>query len=94
MNIVVRCGCGGVQTYVKSTMTVFSLPDPDSTHVGKEKIRSLAQKYQGTSFAEHLEAIAKKSGRYAFYISTTGAPTDSEQSITAMYNLISAKKVY
>lgn len=90
MNVVVRCGCGGVQTYVKSTMTVFSLPDPDSTHVGKEKIRSLAQKYQGTSFAEHLEAIAKKSGRYAFYISTT----EDNSSIVAMYNLITAKKVY
>lgn len=90
MNVVVRCGCGGVQTYVKSAIAAFSLPEPDEEHVGKEKIKKLAERFSGTTFAEHLEAISKKSGRYAFYISTT----EDNSSIVAMYNLISAKKVY
>lgn len=94
MNIVVRCGCGGVQTYVKSSITALALEEPCATYVGKEKIRSFAQKYPGTNLAAHLEAVAKKNGRYAFYISTTGEQSDTVQDITAMYNLITGKKVY
>lgn len=89
MNVIVRCGCGGIQKYIESSLSLLSLPAPDETYVGKEKIRKLAAQYPGTSFAQHLQAIAKKSGRYAFYIST-----DEKQSITAMYNLITGKKVY
>lgn len=89
MNIIARCGCGGITSYIENSMKLLSLPSPSETCVGKEKIRSLASQYPGTSLAEHLGAIAKKSGRYAFYIST-----DDTQSITAMYNLITGKKAY
>ena len=89
MNVIVRCGCGGIQKYIESSIALLSLPTPDDTFVGKEKIRKLASLHPGTNLAEHLGAIAKKSGRYAFYIST-----DDTQSITAMYNLITGKKVY
>lgn len=89
MNVIVRCGCGGISTYVENSMKVLSLPAPEETCVGKEKIRKLAEKYPNTPFAEHLGVIAKKSGRYAFYIST-----DSNNQITAMYNLVTGKKVY
>lgn len=89
MNIIARCGCGGIQKYIESSVTLLDLPAPCETLVGKEKIRKLAAQYPGTNLAEHLGAIAKKSGRYAFYIST-----DDIQNITAMYNLITGKKVY
>lgn len=89
MNVLCRCSCGGVQTYIKSSMGLLKLSAPDESFVGKEKIRKLAAQYPDTSFAQHLQAIAKKSGRYAFYIST-----DETHSITAMYNLITGKKVY
>lgn len=89
MNIVVRCSCGGVSTYVENSIKVLGLAAPDSTFVGKDKIRTLAQKYPGTPLAEHLQVLAKKAGRYAFYISA-----DEAQKITAMYNLINGKKVY
>jgi len=89
MNIVVRCSCGGVSTYVENSIKVLGLAAPDSTFVGKDKIRTLAQKYPGTPLAEHLQVLAKKAGRYAFYISTS-----DKNEITAMYNLINGKKVY
>ena len=89
MNIVVRCGCAGASTYTDKSIKVLKLPAPENTYVGKDKIRALANSYQGTPFAQHLEAIAKKSGRYSFYISTNEA-----NEITDMYNLISGKKVY
>lgn len=89
MNVIVRCGCGGIYSYIENSMKLLSLSAPDDTFVGKEKIRKLAALYPGTNFAEHLGVIAKKSGRYAFYISTDGT-----QSIAAMYNLITGKKVY
>ena len=91
MNIVVRCGCGGVQTYVESSIKALKLAAPDNTFVGKEKIRTFASQYPGTNLSQHLDVVAKKSGRYAFYISTTGEP---KHDITAMYNLITGKKVY
>lgn len=94
MNIVVRCSCGGVQTYVENSIKILNLAAPDNTYVGKEKIRKLAEQYQGTPFAQHLQVVAKKSGRYAFYISTDHDSSEKEQNITAMYNLISGKKVY
>lgn len=95
MNVIVRCSCGGIATYVEKSMKLLSLPVPCETYVGKEKIRKLASLYPNTSFAEHLQAIAKKSGRYAFYISTDNTPLVTEdQNITAMYNLITGKKVY
>lgn len=89
MNVIVRCGCGGISSYIENSIKLLSLSAPDDTFVGKEKIRKLAAQYPGTNLAEHLGVIAKKSGRYAFYIST-----DATQSITAMYNLITGKKVY
>lgn len=89
MNIVARCGCGGVQNYVKSSMELFKLPAPDETAVGKEKIRALMNRFPNTNLSAHLDAVAKKSGRYAFYIQST-----EEHDISAMYNLITGKKVY
>ena len=91
MNIIVRCGCGGIQNYIKSSMDILKLaPVTDQeTFVGKEKIRKLAEQYPGTPLAQHLGVVAKKSGRYAYYITT-----DDNQEITAMYNLIKGQKVY
>lgn len=89
MNVIVRCGCGGIQKYIESSIALLKLQAPSESYVGKEKIRKLAAQYPGTSLAQHLQAIAKKSGRYAFYIST-----NEEQGITAMYNLVTGKKVY
>ena len=89
MNIICRCGCDGIQNYIKSSMSLLKLASPEEEYVGKEKIRKLAEKYPGTTLAQHLGVIAKKSGRYAYYISTNDA-----NEITAMYNLIKGQKVY
>jgi hypothetical protein len=89
MNIVVRCSCGGVTTYVGNSIKMLNLAAPDSEYVGKDKIRKLAEENAGTPLGSHLQAVAKKSGRYAFYISA-----NEKQEITAMYNLINGKKVY
>lgn len=91
MNIIVRCGCGGIQNYIKSSMDILKLAPvtEQETFVGKEKIRKLAEQYPGTLLAQHLGVIAKKSGRYAYYITT-----DDSHEITAMYNLIKGQRVY
>lgn len=94
MNIIVRCGCGGIQNYIKSSMDILKLPVPCAEYVGKEKIRTLAERYPGTPLAQHLGVVAKKSGRYAYYISTSATPSEPNQEITAMYNLIKGQKVY
>lgn len=89
MNIIVRCGCGGIQNYIKSSMDILKLATPIAEHVGKDKIRKLAEQYPGTPLAQHLGVVAKKSGRYAYYISTNDA-----NEIVAMYNLIKGQRVY
>ena len=89
MNIIVRCGCGGIQNYIKSSMDILKLATPSAEYVGKEKIRTLAEQYPDTLLAQHLGVIAKKSGRYAYYITA-----DDNHEITAMYNLIKGQKVY
>lgn len=91
MNIIVRCGCGGIQNYIKSSMDILKLAPvtEQETFVGKEKIRTLAEQYPGTPLAQHLGVVAKKSGRYAYYIST-----NDTNEIVAMYNLIKGQKVY
>lgn len=91
MNIIVRCGCGGIQNYIKSSMDILKLASvaEQDTYVGKDKIRKLAEKYPGSQFAQHLGVIAKKSGRYAYYIETNDA-----NEIVAMYNLIKGQKAY
>lgn len=89
MNIIVRCGCGGIQNYIKSSMNLLKLASPDEEYVGKEKIRKLAEKYPDTTLSQHLGVIAKKNGRYAYYISA-----NEVNEITAMYNLIKGQKVY
>lgn len=88
MNVVVRCSCGGVQTYVASSIKALGLAEPDDVYVGKEKIRKLASQYPDTNLSRHLDAISKKSGRYAFYI------TIGNGDIAALYNLITGKKAY
>lgn len=91
MNIIVRCGCGGIQNYIKSSMDILKLAPvtEQETFVGKEKIRKLAEQYPGTPLAQHLGVVAKKSGRYAYYITTNDV-----NEIVAMYNLIKGQKVY
>lgn len=89
MNIIVRCGCGGIQNYIKSSMSLLKLASPEEEYVGKDKIRKLAEQYPGTPLAQHLGVVAKKSGRYAYYISTNDA-----NEIAAMYNLIKGQRVY
>lgn len=89
MNIIVRCGCGGIQNYIKSSMDILKLATPSAEYVGKDKIRKLAEQYPGTPLAQHLGVVAKKSGRYAYYISTNDA-----NEIVAMYNLIKGQRVY
>ena len=62
MNIIVRCGCGGIQNYIKSSMDILKLAPvtEQETFVGKEKIRKLAEQYPGTPLAQHLGVVAKK----------------------------------
>ena len=88
MNVVVRCSCGGVQAYVASSIKTLGLAEPNDVYVGKEKIRKLASQYPDTNLSRHLDAISKKSGRYAFYI------TISNGDVAALYNLITGKKAY
>lgn len=91
MKCIVRCGCGGIQTYIKSSIDALGLSPvgEENTYIGRDKIQKLSREYRDTPFGEHLVAIGKKSGRFAFYIET-----NDKNEISSMYNLINGKKVY
>lgn len=90
MNVILRCGCGGIQTHVEKSMGLLKLSPANETYIGKEKIRKFAASLpSGSNAREYIESIAKKSGRYAFYMSLTEAGD-----ITALYNMMTGKKVY
>lgn len=90
MNVILRCGCGGIQTHVEKSMGLLKLAPANETYIGKEKIRKFAASLPAESNArQYMDSIAKKSGRYAFYMTLTG-----DGDITALYNLVTGKKVY
>lgn len=89
MNVILRCGCGGVTTYVKNSMGLLKLSPADQEIVGKEKIRKFSTGFPQGPVRSHLDVIAKKSGRYAYYLSL-----GENNEMTALYNLIKGQKVY
>lgn len=90
MNVVLRCSCGGIQTHVEKSMGLLKLAPANETFIGKEKIRKFAASLPAESNArQYMDSIAKKSGRYAFYMALNG-----EGDILSLYNLVTGKKVY
>lgn len=88
---IVRCGCGGIKTYVENSMAKLfpkkNLSDIPE-YVGKGNIANLISAYPNTNLAAHMSAISKKSGRFAYYVTA-----NDEGDITSLYNLINGNKV-
>lgn len=90
MNVVLRCGCGGIQTHVEKSMGLLKLAPANETYIGKEKIRKFASSLAlGSNARNYIDAIAKRSGRYAYYMAL-----NSDGDVTALYNLVTGKKTY
>lgn len=89
-NGLVVHNCGGIQTYVEKSMGLLKLPPANETYIGKEKIRKFASSLAlGSNARNYIDAIAKRSGRYAYYMALNG-----DGDVAALYNLVTGKKTY
>jgi len=91
MEFIVACSCSGVKE--KSTKA-YKIIKPDTElpelFVGKDKMRSVAAKFPADSnAAKHLTALAKKAGRFAYYISID----EETQNIVEIYDLLTGKRL-
>jgi len=87
---ILACSCGGMKERAAKAFKI-AFPDDEMPEelVGKDNIRKLIAKYPAESnFAKQLAAIVKKSGRYAYFIEH-----DDEYNITALYDLMTGKRI-
>lgn len=90
MKWIVRCTCGGVKTKMESAMQMIAPGEPLPPEVkGGDAIRKLAEQYPGTTLASHLLALAKKHGRYCYYIEAT-----EKGDLKDMRDLFTGRRMY
>lgn len=88
---IFNCTCSGVR---EKSVAAFKAMFPDEEmpemKAGKEKIKEFANSFPSDSNAsKHLSAIAKKSGRFSYYISIS-----DNYDIEEMIDLRTGKRVY
>lgn len=72
MKYIIRCTCGGVKTKMEAAMQLLAPGESLPPEVrGGDAIMKMARKWQGTNFGNHLLVLAKKHGRYCYYIEIT-----------------------
>ena len=90
MKYIIRCTCGGVKTKMEAAMKVLAPGEPLPPEVkGSDAIYALANQHKGTNFARHLEALAKKRGRYCYYIEA-----DDKWDIVDIRDLLTGRRLY
>lgn len=66
---IIRCTCGGVKTKMESAMQLIAPGEPlPKEYKGHDAANALAEKYPNTNLAAFVTDIAKKRGRYCYYI--------------------------
>lgn len=88
MELIVTCRCPGAK---EKAMSAFKLMFPGREcpiiYVGDDNIISASEKTKNENLARYLKAIAKKSGKFAYYIKT------DDTTIALLYDLFAGKKV-
>ena len=71
MRYIIRCSCGGVKTKMEAAMKLIAPYEPlPPEYKGSEKMLELAEKHPHTPFADLLLTLAKKRGRFCYYVET------------------------
>lgn len=90
MKCIIRCACGGIKTYIEKSMELlYPGKELPKEYLGRTAMKELMNEYPDTNLSRHLEAMSKKSGRYAYYIEY-----DDKGDIVDMANLVTGKKTY
>ena len=89
MKIIVVCTCSGMFEQAKAAYYIL-YPNTELPEVykGKDAVRSLADGQPDNNLKKYLTAVAKKNGRFAFYIES-----DDNGDIKEVYNLMTGKRV-
>ena len=85
---IVVCGCSNVPDKAKMAFNIaFPRQDFPDVFRGTSKIQQLANTKPDTNLSKYLLAIAKKNGRYAYYIE------EQDGDIVMNYDLLKGKRV-
>lgn len=83
------CKCSGLR---ETAVAAFNISFPEQSlpkiYRGEGEIQKLADTFPDTNFSRYLKAIAKKNGRYAYYLKA-----DDEYNITMNYDLLKGKRI-
>lgn len=89
LKAIVCCGCGGIG---KKAEYAFKIAFPDDEvpeiHKGKDAVRRLAEQNPNTNFERYMRGVAKKSGKWAYYVAT-----NEQGDITELYDLLAGKRI-
>lgn len=83
------CGCNNQD---KKAEYAFRIAFPDSQvptiHKGKDTCRRVAEQHPDTNLARQLQAFAKLSGQWAYYLTA-----DDQGNITTLYDLVKNRRI-
>ena len=85
---ILLCKCSNVPQSAKLAFEIaFPGQEMPPVHRGADAIRTLTEQKPNTNFAKYLGAIAKKNGRFAYYIE------EEDGNIMQSYDLLKGKRV-
>lgn len=85
---IVVCRCSGSKEQAEMAFKIaYPLSSAPEVYRGADAIMALADKHPNTNFAYHLKAIAKKNGKFAYYVEEDGGD------IVTKFDLFKGKKV-
>lgn len=85
---IVVCSCSGLDVQAKMAFEIaFPKKEMPEVFRGKNRISFLADGHPNTNLSRYLQAIAKKNGRYAYYIE------EQDGDIVMNYDLLKGKRV-
>ena len=79
-----------MKTKMEAAMQLLAPGEPLPPEIrGGDAIMKMARKWQGTNFGNHLLVLAKKHGRYCYYIEIT-----DKGDIKDMRDLMTGRRMY
>lgn len=89
IELLAICKCGGVKEKAEAAFKIsFPGQAVPQMYKGSDAITKAASLFPGTNLNRYLTAIAKKNGRFAYYIKT-----DDNYDITLNYDLLIGKRL-
>ena len=86
---ILICKCSNMKQTAEMAFNIAFPHQPMPKIYRDSAISTLTEQKPNTNLANHLSAIAKKSGRWAYYIAY-----DMDGNITEMYDLLTTKRLF